>query len=422
MMSLVATLCFATIVDFSNPSILASRNALSGDAGNAGAYRPVLAKNGRLVFFESGATNLDPSDVTTDHDVFVLDRQGTGVQLAKLGDGNTDVIGDCYLDGVSSNGRYVCFSSSASGVVPGVIPNGIQEYVHDRKTGKTILASMTTMGGPLLGSIYNASLSPNGRYCVFTTSASDVVPGVSTGILQAYVRDLKAGKTELASVGFNSQPANGDCFAPKVSNDGRYVFFTSNATTLVPVDANQTHDVFVRDRKLHTTLRAALGANGELAKGAGEYRITPNGKTIFFTTDSDALGDGSSVYRGIYVRNMATGEVDAAARTQQGSLVGGIESGDFAISKSGRYLAFTTYYTSIVTPDPSGSKRDVFVADRKLGTVKIASVGMGGTGVNADCSHAEISGNGHVVAYDSMATNLNPVPSLGKTQVFYTEP
>jgi Tol biopolymer transport system component len=103
--------------------------------------------------------------------------------------------------------------------------------------------------------------------------------------MDIFVRDLFAGTTERVSVDSASVEGNGDCWAPSISRDGRYVAFESGASNLVPGDTNFSRDIFVRDRQAGTTERVSVSSAGVEANHLSQYpSITPDGRYIVFAS------------------------------------------------------------------------------------------------------------------------------------------
>src|SRR5262249_30212949 len=124
---------------------------------------------------------------------------------------------------------------------------------HDRVTGTTVRASVTTTGGQATtsSSLVPGALSGNGQLVAFDTSAP--LDPTDTGGRGVYLRDLAAGTTERVSLNNAGAGANGNSSAATMSTDGRYVAFESSATNLDPADTGGDEDVFVRDRAAGAT-------------------------------------------------------------------------------------------------------------------------------------------------------------------------
>lgn len=414
--------CLLAVAARAAPAELVSKNAGS-IAGNQGSNFSFIAKNGRYVFLSSYASNFAATDLDTKSDIYMRDRVAGTMEHLRVGDGGVDIEDDVHLFGVSSNGRHLGFYSYGDGIVPGVDGNGsLLGYVHDRATKKTVLVTKDQAGQPLSESLYNISLSRNGKFVALSTSAPYVVPNVATGDVLAYVHDVKTGETELVSINANGQPATENCYSPEVSDDGRFVFFRTQSSNLdeTITDSNIDYDVYRRDRSAETTRLASLGHDGVIDDGTSEYAISANGRKLIFTSSGDVTGDGG-VYLGVYVRNLGSGETRAVALDTYGKAPGGATGGTLATDKKARCVAFVSYFTSIVASDPNGSTRDVFVADSKTGTLELVTLDQFGGGTNDESKHPAISANGRFVSFASEATDLTPTSNQTKQQVYLVE-
>jgi Tol biopolymer transport system component len=199
---------------------------------------------------------------------------------------------------VSSRGRYVLFTSDASNLVPGDTNGTADVFVRDRRTGKTKGVSVSLHGAQGRGQSDGAWLTGDGRYALFGSYAANLVPGDTNGEPDVFVRDLGAGTTERVSVGKGGAQANGSSGAlgRTVTRDGRYVVFLSAATNLVPGDTNGANDVFVRDRKLGTTERVSVPAAGGQANGPSidPLSLSGDGRFVAFTSEATNLVKGDT--------------------------------------------------------------------------------------------------------------------------------
>jgi Tol biopolymer transport system component len=217
--------------------------------GPSGEAPSDISADGAEVSFSSAASNLVPGDTNGIRDVFVWTR-GTGAvdRVSVAGDGTQAAAGASGASAISADGRYVAFTSTAPNLVPGDTNLAMDVFVHDRVTGATVRASVTSTGGQAAtsSSLVPGALSGNGQVVVFDTSAP--LDPADTGGDDVYVRDLAAGTTERVSVNTAGAGANGNSSAATISTDGRFVSFESSATNLDPADTGGDEDVFVRDR------------------------------------------------------------------------------------------------------------------------------------------------------------------------------
>jgi hypothetical protein len=316
---------------------------------------------------------------------------------------------------VSADGRYVTFRTF-SGLVSNDINGQPDIYVRDNLTKRTTLASVTADGTQASGGSGATSISANGRYVTFYSFANTLVPNDTNGVGDIFVRDLVTNTTTRASVASNGTQANsasGLDNPAQLSANGRYVVFDSLATNLVPNDTNNRQDVFVHDRITGVTTRVSVGSGGVEGNGVGSGSMAPaisaSGRFVVFASDSTNLVSGdTNTATDIFVRDRLDG---VTTRMSIGS--NGVQSDNVSIrptiTADGRFVAFEGWGVNLV-PNDTNSTPDIFVRDRQNGTTSRVSVSQNGTQSNDQSRYASISGNGRYVAFQSVATNLD---SLG---------
>jgi hypothetical protein len=205
---------------------------------------------------------------------------------------------------VSGDGRHVAFVSLAQ--LATADDNVVDDiYVLERTTGRVSLESDTDGGLASDGSSVHPRLSHDGRYVVYATVGRRLI-GAADADQQILRHDRTTGTTTLVSRTAAGLPANGWSSHPDVSGDGRYVVFESFASNLVPGDTNRSYDVFVHDRETHTTNRVSSGANGVQADDANwTPSVSADGRYVAFRSDATnlALNDGNRS-SDVYVRDL----------------------------------------------------------------------------------------------------------------------
>jgi Tol biopolymer transport system component len=199
--------------------------------------------------------------------VFLRDRTNATTTLVSVNlTGTNGGNGDSVPAGLSTDGRYVLFESSASDLVPGDT-NGVSDvFVRDLVSGTTVPVSATSNGDFGNGASRNAVMTPDGRYVAFVSAANNLVSGDTNGIPDVFLRDVQLGTTVLVSVGTNPGrvgTANGGSSAPGISTNGQYVAFYSTATNLAPGTTNVS-EIYVRDVVAGTTTWASAYARTAL--------------------------------------------------------------------------------------------------------------------------------------------------------------
>ena len=142
------------------------------------------------------------------------------------------------IPSISGDGRYVAFASDASDLVPGDTNNAPDVFVRDLQTGTIMRVSTDKNGGQGNAISYAPSISADGRYVAFDSDASNLVPGDTNGTLDVFVRDLQSGAITRVSTGAMAIRAMRQSLSSDISADGRYVVFESTASNLVPGDTN----------------------------------------------------------------------------------------------------------------------------------------------------------------------------------------
>ncbi|MGA2285495.1 MAG: hypothetical protein ABSG55_04420, partial [Dehalococcoidia bacterium] len=363
---------------------------------------------------------------------------GITTRVSVASDG-TEANGSSAHAIISANGRYVAFDSPATNLVSGDTNGNTDVFVHDLQTGQTTRVSVDSSGNQAnAGSTVN-SISADGRYVVFSSTANNLVLGddngcayVSPSCNDVFVRDRQTGQTERISVDSAGNQGNGDSWGGPISADGRYVAFLSDASNLVAGDTNNfcgvSHDncvdVFVHDRQTGQTTRVSVDTAGNQANsGSGSPSISGDGRYVAFASGaSNLVADDTNGVPDIFVHDLQTGQttrvsVDSAGN-QADSQTGYYGStGDPRISADGTYIAFDSYATNLVPGDTNGDE-DVFVHDRQTGQTTRVSVDSAGVQENRASLEPTISADGRYVSFWSDSTNLVSGDTNGTFDVF----
>lgn len=313
---------------------------------------------------------------------------------------------------VSGSGRYVVFSSLATNLVTNDTNNFYDVYRHDTVTGQTVLVSANTNGMAGNGSSSQPVISTTGRFVAFGSQAPDLVIGDSNNNPDLFVRDMVTGITELVSKDSSGNQGNSFSQSCAISNDGRFVVFSSAASNLVPNDTNNMMDIFVRDRQAGTTVRVSVDSNGvEGNANSGflnqDMSISGNNRFVAFSSQATNLVPGdTNGLNDVFVHDMQTGATTRVSIASNGAEANGISSYN-SLSYDGRFVAFQSAATNLV-PGDTNARTDIFVHDRTLLFTIRASLSSTGVQGNADSSYPTISTDGRWVAFGSVSTNLVP--------------
>ena len=346
----------------------------AGAVGNGSSIGPVLARGGKRVAFLSFATNLVPN-ATTGRGVYLRDVAAGTTSLVSVGQHGEparcepSVCGPDAQDygaaeAISAFGRFVVFTSNATNIVPGAGHDRIDLFVRDLQAGVTTLESKGQGGAPANGDSRGAAITPDGRFLAFTSAASNLVPGDTNGRTDVFLRDRQAGKTVLVTVAKDGGPSRsfGELHGAAISDDGNLVAFSSDASDLVTGDRNGTWDAFVRDVRSGTTERVSLAADGsEASSDVGLLGMSADGRYVLMTSAAANLAGDDSSRPGVFVRDRSTGVTTRVnVRSSGAPAKGGRQLYGADISADGRAVAFATDATNLVAGDTNGYP-DVFV-------------------------------------------------------------
>ncbi|MCG8612535.1 MAG: hypothetical protein MI864_18645 [Pseudomonadales bacterium] len=266
------------------------------------ANAPSISYNGRYLSFSSSSSFMVPGDSNNAADVFVFDRLANDWERVSVS--SDGVQGNSYSgeNAISGDGRFVAFWSNASNLIAGDVNGRADLFIHDREAGvteKVASSGTTNPQGQYYDVSYPPSLSYNGRYVAFTSSAEDVVSSDTNGFADIFVFDRVTAQVERVNIGLSGVQANGNSNSPQISDDGRYVAFVSLADNLVVDDFNGAADAFVFDRvSQQMTILSNPLDNGDLAYHDAHMHVsmTFDGSRVLFTSPAAnmVLDDGNN--------------------------------------------------------------------------------------------------------------------------------
>jgi hypothetical protein len=299
------------------------------------SFQPAISPDGRFVAFTSAASNLVTGVLPSSAQIFLRDtcngQPSTCTPSTTLitvpNDGSSAANGASSQPAVANNGAFVSFSSRAMDLVSGVTSGTQQIFLRATCKGgasgctpSTTLITVPNDGSSAAnGASLQSSLSSDGRFIAFASTATNLVSGVTSGVQQIFLRDSCTGatgctaSTTLVSTPDGTTPGGDKSEQPRVSANGQIVAFASLATNLVASDSNAVEDVFARN----TCAGAASGCT------KGTVRVS----------------------------------VSAASSPQQGNAA----SLSPAISGNGHFVTFISFANNLVANDINGAD-DVFLA------------------------------------------------------------
>ncbi|MFG0331568.1 MAG: TolB family protein [Phycisphaerales bacterium] len=396
---------------------LASQST-EGVLGNQDTYFSVISGDGGRVAFQSPASNLVPNDFNGRHDIFVRDFHRGVTELVSVNtSGNSG--NDLSLEpAISGNGRFVVFQSNASDLVPNDRNGTWDIFVRDLDSGVTERVSLTSTGGEANDRSDSPDISPNGRFVVFHSRAA-LVPEDTNGAYDIYRLDRQSGSLVRVSVDSNGLQANGGSIWPEVSDDGRFVVFQSDATNLVTPDTNGWGDVFVKDLQSGTIIRCNQSTAGVQSNGETTWpSISGDGSIITFCTRGGTLvpGDTNNNWDA-FAHDRVTRETVRINVQPNGSQADSYVRSPTALTTDGRLVAFASLSTNLV-PDDTNGYQDIFVRDLVSETTIRINFGYERDEADDDSFVPSIADDGRFVTFTSDASNLTPIDTNGRQDIF----
>jgi len=334
----------------------------SDDQANQDSHAPSISSDGQFIAFDSAATNLaGKCDNGLSH-IFVRDVNAGTTRCVSVNSNNDQANQDSHVPSISSNGQFIAFDSAATNLAGSKCNNGFNHiFVHDRFTGTTTCVSVNSNGNEGDDNSFDASISSDGQMVAFHSSATNLTNRCDNGNSHVFVHDLTTGETKCVSVDSDGNESNGTSGLARISGDGLFVAFQSNATNLTSECDNGFTQIFVRN--------------------------LTDGKTSCASVDGDEnQGDNDSVQP--------------------------------SISADGQMVAFTSLATNLTRTGCITANNQVFVRDRTDKKITCASVRSKNKPGNGNSVNPSISGNGRVVTFESNSDNLTKKDTNGIVDVF----
>jgi Tol biopolymer transport system component len=404
----------------------------------AGSVAPCLSADGQLVAFEWPMAASAVNSPGLHYDVFVADTKGAAELISVRDPGITPVTADGWSSfsssGVSADGRFVAFSSTADNLVPNDTNGCSDVFLRELDTGKVTLISLNTNGVSASGSSVQPSISGDGRYIAFSSVAPDLVAGDTNNAADIFVRDVQSGVTILASVSTNGvSPGNGHSRSPLISRDGKRVLFRSRARSLAPLINGSpfTFSTFEallwRDLNAaetfalspYSTEAASMSPDGRFVASLSFLGSNPSSLNIWDSqarTNVYALPISASFTgvtisqdgrRLVYAYTNTLHSLDWAMGTDaiiaplpQGSL------NQFRFNTNGDLLAYATS-SGLDSMDTNGLF-DIYLYDYQSSSNTLISRSYTGWAANGVSETPDISPDGRFIVYRSFATDLVP--------------
>jgi len=322
-----------------------STNA-TGVPDNTISYTPALSGNGGFVAFLSNATNLVANPVVPGFHLYLCNLRTGGLQLVDVdtnGAGSTD-IGNPFPS-LSADGSLVVFSSPDGSLVDGDWNNALDAFARDTVAGTNELISQRDPA--LVSAVGNGltrkspySLSGDGRWFVFESAASDLLPNDTNGCYDVFLEDLWTGQLTLVSAGADGSPAQGgNSYGGVITANARYVVFASAATNLAATATATNLNIYRKDLQTGAILLVSVSTNGTdaAAGNCSDAVISADGRYVTFLSRAQNLAPGTSTAGGIntFWRDTVSGATIVMNSSSAATVIP-------SMSADGRFVAYQT--------------------------------------------------------------------------------
>jgi Tol biopolymer transport system component len=396
---------------------------------SASGFTPAISADGKFVAFVGLDHSGSPNPLGR---LYVYDRVADALILANHGLGTPGQPDGLPRNrpAISADGRYVAYTCSRCHLVPGQQDGddghgqGFNVFLYDRVTGANTLVSHASGLPTTTGDLDSQEprISADGGFVLFTSQATDLVAGQagSSSSQSLFLYDRATGAIALVdhAAGSPATVAGGYAFYAALSADGRWVVFRSRATGLVPgqIDTNGLTDVFLYDRAAGTTVLVSHAASSPVTAGSADLDYYPgeeplgisaDGHWIVFTSQAADLVAGLNPGEAVvtYLYDRTTGQVTVAS-SAAGSPNSARDSLQPGISADGRRITFLSRATDVVPGQSPGSFLNLFVVDRITGERAVAGrVGSLPNGVSINISAVpRLSADGLQIAFSSLSS------------------
>jgi hypothetical protein len=318
----------------------------------------------------------------------------------------------------SANGRYISFLSRASNLVPNDTNNVADVFWKDLQTGRVECVSCDELTGAYNGTdVMSNAMTSDGNEVVFVSNSGAVV-----------LKNMRTGLSEIVSraTGIDGAIGYASSGNARISGDGRFVVFVSNAVNLVPGDTNGVGDVFVRDRLSATTVRTSVSSTGGQGSGGGiavllgalEAQISDDGRYVLMRTLQKRLvpQDVDNQFD-CYLRDQWAGTTTRLGNSPIVFPTPAQECRSMAISANGQRLALAHADPTIVPAPPLATAWPIFYRAPGGGAWQRVDR-PNGTPFPRPSERPSLDSLGQQVVFSSFYADVVPGDNDGTSQVY----
>ncbi|WP_455206035.1 PKD domain-containing protein [Kaarinaea lacus] len=397
-------------ISVNNFGVEADSNSINSD----------VSADGRFIVFNSLATNLVNDDSNQTWDIFRRDRLTGQTKRISISQAGEQANAASLESVINSDGRYIAFSSVASNLIDSDTNGAKDVFLVDNDSGLVQRISVSADGIEADADSESPAISADGRYIVYVSAASNLVANeLDSGVKQIYWRDRLSGDTRLISIGVDGGAGNADSLHPSISDDGQVVAFESAASNLVANDSNGYSDIFLYRIAEDSIARVNLSNKGEQAN---EVSVTPkvsgNGLFVVFASNANNLIDNdSNEFRDVFVVDVAENMIERINVNNNGEQTNGSVFASPALSGDGRFVVYYGAATNLVEND-NNAAWDVFLYDRQHQRTELVSKNEMGDFGNGSSFEPTVTSDGHYVVFGSQANNFVADDNNGAWDIF----
>jgi Tol biopolymer transport system component len=388
---------------------------------NGASTAPAVSENGQFVAFASFANNLDRDRCRNGFShIFLRDRTAGTITCISLSSGGEQGNQNSQAPTLSADGGFIAFESMATNLAGENCESAFSQiFVHDLTAGTMSCVSVDAGGRRGNQHSHAPSISADGQVIAFDSRADNLDGACDNGFSQIFVHNRATATTRCISVSADGNLRNGDSFDPSITADGRVVVFHSAATNLPGQCGNGNSHIFMHGLPTGQTTCVSVNSDGNQSNGnSGLARISGDGGFVAFESDATNLtARCNNGFVHVFVRELGPARTACVSIDNRGEQANN-DSTAAAISFNGRLVAFSSTATNLTVNRCTEGNSQVFVRDRADGSTACASVGRKRVSGNSNSANPALSGDGLLVSFESDATNLVKKDTNGNRDIF----
>ncbi len=373
---------------------------------NGNSFRIGTSADGRYLSYSSTATSYAANDQNAQEDVFFFDSQTNQTTLISRTPGGASGNSNSSSNAaISSDGSIVVFSSNASDLVSADSNNAEDVFLWTRVTG-LISRLAQPAAGESNGATFFPQITPDGRFVVFNSTATNLVAGDTNNAADTFRLDRNTGSIIRVSTNVGGIQQNGMSRGHSISDDGDRVLFYSAATNLLVSDPNSSVDAYLKIISTNTlTLLSRnagfVSANSPVAIATYGPRLNSAGDKVVFISAAALTASSTGGVAQAYIYNVSTNVTSLVSLIPTGT-AGNRACADVSIAPDGNTVYFSSLATNLVAGDTNG-QRDVFSRNMTTGVTTRVSLRSDNSQLNADSYGVVPTADGQFVNFLSLA-------------------